>query len=101
MGSLTFGVRAVHTKGVRHKQVCTELTRMGQKKLPLTCPAKASNPGSSELNSDALTVGGVGGGVECDVMITLIDCYVVVSVMRVLYDCLSCFCKRLGLCMSE
>ena len=24
----------------------------------------------------------------------LTDCYVVVSVLRVLYDCLPCFCKR-------
>ena len=29
------------------------------------------------------------------------DCYVVVSAMRVLYDCLPCFCMRWGRCMED
>ena len=42
---------------VRHKQVCTRVDLEGQKKCPSPCPARGSNPGSSDLNSDALTTG--------------------------------------------
>ena len=31
-------VRAIHTKGVTHKQACTRLGSVGIEKLPLTLP---------------------------------------------------------------
>ena len=44
-------------RGVRHRQVCTRVDSEGpEKTLLLTLyPARGSNPGSSDLNSDALT----------------------------------------------
>ena len=41
--------------GVRHKRVCTRVDSEGQKSRSSPCPARGSNPGSSDLNSDALT----------------------------------------------
>ena len=50
---------AVHTKeggggGVRHK-VCTSGDQEGQTNATSHFPARGSNPGSSDLNSDSLT----------------------------------------------
>ena len=59
MGSLTCAliwVCAVYTKGgARHKQVCTRVDSGGHKNCLWPCPARGSNPGSSGLNSDAVT----------------------------------------------
>ena len=61
MGSVTCAqiwVRVVHTKGgrggVRHKQVCTRFDSGGHCNCVSRCPDRESNPGSSDLNSDAL-----------------------------------------------
>ena len=40
---------------VKHKQVCTSVHLEEQKNCPSPCPAKGSNPGSADWNSDALT----------------------------------------------
>ena len=60
MGSLTCAqiwVRAVvYEVGVRHKQVCTKVDSEGQKNCPSPSPTRGSNPGFSDLNSDALTI---------------------------------------------
>ena len=48
-------VIAYTSRGVRHNQVCTRLDSEGDKTCLSTCPARGSNPGSSALNSDALT----------------------------------------------
>ena len=52
MGSLT-----CTRSGVRHKQVCARVDSEGQKHCPSPgpCPARGSNPGSSDLNSYAVT----------------------------------------------
>ena len=45
-----------HEGGVRHKQVCTRLDSEGLGEKTLSrCPARGSNPGCSDLNSDART----------------------------------------------
>ena len=61
-GSITgahIWMRAVHMKGggggVRHKQVCTRVDSERQKNCSSPCPARGSNPGSSDLDSDSLT----------------------------------------------
>ena len=45
---------ALHTKGVRHKQVCTRINLEGQKNCCSPCPTRVSNAGSLDLNSDSL-----------------------------------------------
>ena len=40
--------------GVRHKQICTRIDSGGQKNSASPCPAKGSNPGSSDFKSNAL-----------------------------------------------
>ena len=52
-----FGSVPYTQRGVRHKQVCTRVDseRRRPKTCPSPCPARGSNPGSSDLNSDALT----------------------------------------------
>ena len=60
MGSLTCAqiwVRAVHTKwqSGTTKQVCTRIDSEGQKICTSPCPARGSNPGSSDFNSDVQT----------------------------------------------
>ena len=40
---------------VRHQQVCTRVDSEGRKNCCSSCPARGSNPGSSDSNSDALT----------------------------------------------
>ena len=42
-------------RGVRHNQVCTRVDSEGQKKCLSPSPARGSNPGSSDLNSDSLS----------------------------------------------
>ena len=39
---------------VRHKQVCTRVDSEGQNMCLSPCPARGSNPGSSDFNSDFL-----------------------------------------------
>ena len=41
--------------GVRYKHVCTRVDSEGHKNCELPFPARGSNPGSSDLNSDSLT----------------------------------------------
>ena len=41
--------------GVRHKQVRARVDSEGKKNCASPCPAGGSNPGSADLNSDALT----------------------------------------------
>ena len=60
MGSLTCAqtwVRAVYSrKGVTHNQVCTGVVSEGHKNACFSPgPARGSNPGSSDLNSNCLT----------------------------------------------
>ena len=47
----TFGYMLYSQRGVRYKQMCTRVDSEGYK----NCPTKGSNPGSSDLNCDALT----------------------------------------------
>ena len=57
MGSLTCAhvwVRAIHMKGIRQRHVCTRVDSERQKNSCSPCPVRGSNPGSFDLNSDAL-----------------------------------------------
>ena len=58
MGSLTYThiwVRAIHMKGIGHKQAFTRVDSEGYKNCPSPCPTRRSNPGSSDLKPDTLT----------------------------------------------
>ena len=43
-------------EGVGHKDVCTRVDSRGQKHCWPPCPARESNPGSLDFNSDALSI---------------------------------------------
>ena len=49
------GACRTYERGVRQKQICTSVDSEGLKHCPSPWPARGSNPGSSDLNSDALT----------------------------------------------
>ena len=53
-----YGIFDVHTNldvCRTHKQVCTRVDSQGQTNFSSPCPARGSNPGSSDFNSDSLT----------------------------------------------
>ena len=51
----TFGVRVPYTRrGVRRKPICTRVDSEGQKNCSPPCPARGSNPGSSDFDFDSV-----------------------------------------------
>ena len=54
-----------HERGVRDKQVCTRVDSEGHENCPSPCPARGTNPGSSDLNSDSLTTELLPGPTVC------------------------------------